>query len=775
MILALYALVAPASAHFPHDVAHFVATGGGHVTTSVWRTEFWLAADTPDGLTFTHQYLFPGDAKVSAAAWLDGVLWLGTDDGLWKDDGTVQQVVPGLTVSDVVVRDGSLVASSDHGVYVDGLAVTSAATTDLSDDGWWALQEDGTVLSLGDLTLYGDAGVDANSIDSTPGGALVVATGSGVLVSTDGATFVATGLTDNTTLVDALTDDIWLAAGDDFLWRTEDAGATWTTVTGLEITIDGVGGPLDGQHYLETETSDDGRLFLASWEGLCVSEDLGATWTQWQSETPHTLRDVAWVSSSTGAPWLAAATYGAGIAVWRTDETEVAAWAAWNLPYQRGVALSPDFDTDQRVWAYGNSTLRASDGNAIVGTDIDEPEHFTPLPGGGLVIGGRSLRVRNTADIAWSSDGTNFTESTVDGECTATVSAMARGDDGVVWAGCQDGQVLRSDDGGVTFTQVTDVGVQLDDLAPPVGTGPVYIGTHDGLWTWDGTTAQQVALDGEYVYRVADAPLSTGTHGGYLLVSSFNSGLWEDDGAGLTALAPPTSEVLTGLALSPDFEADRGVAISSYNGLWFSMDQGRTWTQSLPWERYADADPNVRSAWTSTAQPLAVDGISLIGSDPTQPLVFTFEGRGVGIYGLRVPSGARASVQLDASPPLEVDFGGHPAKDDRVWFSGPVDDGWHTLTVTPVLGNVTLDGFQVWLQQPEATVDTGGDTDTADTDSDTDTGGEPDTDSGDSGTPHHKPPTTKDPGCGGCATAGDPPTGALLALLALAIGRRRRA
>jgi uncharacterized repeat protein (TIGR01451 family) len=287
----------------------------------------------------------PGTVR-SIAASVDGATVLaGTTSGMNRSPNASASWDPansGIVASDVValVSDpeeaGQLIASANNGLFAS--TKSGAVWTNLTDFGGTSLVID----SADSATIYAalngvqksvDGGITWTSIDSLTADISLLAfarvdadhealyaadtKASDIYVSTDGGANwdgAGTAVVDSgidVLLVDALDGNtVYLGSDSDGAWRTNDAGAHWTPLTGLAATR--VSG-------LVQDPSNASTVIAATDQGVFRSTDEGDTWTSTGAD------DV--IESLTIDPRAPEILYGSGVGVVRSLDGG-ATWAA---------------------------------------------------------------------------------------------------------------------------------------------------------------------------------------------------------------------------------------------------------------------------------------------------------------------------------------------------------------------------------------------------------------------------------------------------------------
>lgn len=727
-------LVAAAWAHFPHDVAAWLAIppDRSFVATSLWRTEAWMVARTSNLEDVDVRFLADGADELRAAVAVSDtrLLFGGIGHGLLVSDdgGDSATASTALTVD---VYDLELVGTRVYAATVDGLRgsddggdtwteVLPGAFVDVDGDA------DGDVCALaadGGLWCDGDDGFTELVVE--PGepwmvavepDAVYVAAGSAGLVDRTGAPVGVDGFPAHVdvTLVAAEAGTLFVAGANEALfWRRD--GVWSETKAGLDVPVDGGdGSPRDGNHYFEVRRDADGLTWLASWEGLAWADDTLDTWHAVQIDGQTTHRGAAWSTTDDGVGTLLLASYGGGVYREAGDLSDAAVLSAdVDMYYPRTVAVDADWSEDAAILFAHTQAYLSTDAGAtwtLVRPLSNVQRVAFPRGGPWVAVGGESGQLA----VAVSDDGVAWTVPAVPacgGEAGALALSPDFSADRMFYVGCSvDGLVARSTDAGATVTTFGTAGTHVWSLAATGAT--VLAGTDDGLWAWDGAAFVQVAFAGRIVHALARSPDPAADAAVYAVV--LGEGLWRSDDGGATwaQLPQPTAQLVVSTAVSPDFATDHVVTCSGYGGTWLSRDRGDTWTWANLVEHHEPVSPYWTwvSGWDVTDQEAASTG--------TATAQLRFRGVGVDVHGT-VEGAGFVTGTVDAGEPIVLSGDGTVAR----WTG--LDDAWHTLELYADGATVRVDDADVWRQAP-----TGGaaDSDTAVHDTDGGRRGAPDGD-----------------------------------------------
>lgn len=766
--------VLPAFAHFPHDVAAWVAMPPDRawVLTSIWRTEAWMVARTENLQDMDVRFLAQGAEEMRAAVAVseDRVLFGGITFGVWVSDdrGDTAVANPNLTddVYDLELVGTSVYAAAESGLWVShdsGDTWTQLLTGAFADvDGG----TDGRACALGftgELFCAEANSEDFVRLGQLPGepwmvavadDAVYVAAGTAGLLRSDGSLVPVDGMSKGiaVTMVAAYDEDLYVAAMNEGLFVRE--GGVWARVdTGLDVPKDGEdGAPIDGNHYFEVRKDEDGRLWFATWEGLYWTDDrLGWTAVMADSQTTH--RSAAWSTTEDGVGKLIIATYGSGVLLQEGDNSDgVALSKDVDLYYPRNAVVSPHWSDE--------ATLMFAHTQAYITTDagttwdrmipMDNVQRMALPEGGPMIVTGANFSV---LAIATSDNGVDWTAGTLP-VCTGEASALSLSPDFATdrtfYVGCSvDGMVFKSTDAGLTAELIGTAAKHVWSIADTGST--VLAGTNDGLWTWNGSTFEQTAFAGELVYALARSPDPAADPAIYATI--LGKGVWrsEDGGQTFDPLPQPTDQFIVSVNVSPDFANDHVVTCSGYGGTYVSRDRGETWTWANLVEHHEPGSPywHFGTGWTVSPQMATSTGFATA----------TLEFRGVGVdLSGHVDGDGIVTASLDGGEAVQLSGEGILAH----YMELP--DTWHTLELLVDGPTLYVDDADVWRQNgPDHS---GGDTgDTGDT------GDSGTVDSGDSGGGKETGGGGDDRRCGCAASpAGISGVGVLLAGLV----RRRR-
>lgn len=466
----------------------------------------------------------------------DGVFWRSDDGVETLEEVTQTTIRPELASSHLASPGFRLLGEA----YPDGPIVLAADDgVYASTDGMatWQSRLDGSI--LGRSLIRDPADPDH----------LAVGTWSGRLYTSDdgGLSWTETrwaDTTDRLVPVAVTWGDALYVAVAGALWRSTDAGATWTS-TPTDFTAPG-----------SAIVTDWGRLIVGDDANIWMTDDQGATWLP--SATQPADLGMATISAHPECPGLvvtgsrcSGGTFGS--TTWGDD------WLSENAITHYVMALHWDPTDLGRLWAVSDNALWRRDAGAaweIVYLDY----HFH-----GFVVDPR--------------DGDRLLLGTVGSGQDADAS----------------GRVLRSDDGGRTWTDSSaglpangasmhtmvrwpddpDVvllgtyqGGEYSHLGAPPGSSEDVAGI--GLWRSDddGASWEAVDLAPQEVAWLTESPAG--------VVALTDDGMWQSTDQGLTWSRVDGPE---GWLLGADFHGDLGVVLEQSGRTWRTDDGGASWTE----------------------------------------------------------------------------------------------------------------------------------------------------------------------------------------------------
>lgn len=591
-----------------------ISTRGGGAFTSHDGGDTWEAVGPgiPDDLAWVA--VSPTDADLAFASGAFGTGLYRSDDGgeTWSDTD-----IAGATALAFGPDDASAVVVGD----LQGQLHRSTDAGDTWTDGADATEGDKAVRAL--LVGPGDL-ADATVWAGTDG--------DGLLRSTDGGATFEPGPDLGDPRVRSLVapstsregfGTIWASTWAGGVCQSDDGGATFACGDeGLTTDDQADELPTNLPQFGHLAVGGDGETaLLAGYDGLFRSVDAGGTWTEVETQRPDAVVAISLAAASEGPPTVILTRYLNGLLV-STDDAET--WTPRNdglanendwtrredyINRLVAVAASPAFEDDQTLFASirgyvarstdAGETWRAMVPEGIANELEQPPDYFFLALSPAYADDGVVLLGTNRGKLFRSDDrGDSFEQ--VDGpgvEILAMAISPAFEQDQTALAATVDGMV-RTTDGGRTWSDVAAPGGLVTGLAfsPAFADdGRVWAGTADGLATttdldagWELARADGLpataAVDGVAPAPTAEDPV--------VLVSLRGRGLFRstDGGASFAPVAPelladqhqvtnwyhPTTPPI---AFSPDFARDQTVWAFSEATLLRSGDGGETWSE----------------------------------------------------------------------------------------------------------------------------------------------------------------------------------------------------
>jgi len=201
--------------------------------------------------------------------------------------------------------------------------------------------------------------------------------------------------------------------------------------------------------------------------------------------------------------------------------------------------------------------------------------------------GGTAIYAVSSNALLKSSDGgASFTAVSLPSSQVSAV-AIAPGNDQVVFAGTGDQGVLKSSDGGVTWAAVGARSTIQNLWIDPANPAVIFAGTSSGLVrSGDGGASWQVTTITDIVQNIN---FGAGNAAGVVYVGSYHAGFLKSTDYGQTFSsfsAPKLSEVL------PDQNHPGQLIGAGLYGLFLSTDDGATWTQKSTTPVWWDMTPD---------------------------------------------------------------------------------------------------------------------------------------------------------------------------------------
>jgi photosystem II stability/assembly factor-like uncharacterized protein len=557
---------------------------------------FWYATS---GQAFLMRAVLTNDATVA-----EGTIWVQSDQGLYGGPVTAIAVVPSQTAvvfagtkgdETYVSSDGGnaweLLGGSSSGHYVTGIVASVAsggtrvgkavygAGYSLSQDGGRTWKNANRGLGSRSLSCLA-AATDKPEV-------IFVGTGdAGLYVSRDGGrswkrtgrAFLGNGITCVAVSRDGLT--VFTGTQDEGLFVSRDGGNTWTRVTlpfGSQPIVTGI----------DIESTDETRIAVCfTGGGVGTSSDGGKTWIR--SRAGLLPSDCAAVQFIPGRDAGLVVGTQSG-ALWFSQDG-----AAWHIVHEL-----PEDGHVYTLASAGDVLLAATSHGVFSSLDgatwQESSTGITNLTLTGLAVS----PVHPDTMFAATDDG--IYSSLDAGESWArsspsegTLSVVVLPDGNTVLAGTADGRVLRTTDGGRTWSHVAHgiPGMKVSILiALPGKQGTVCMGTDDGFaisedggQTWKprniGLVARIVAVEPDNRIEVA-AMSADPQHPGTLVLALLGQGLFasSDEGLRWKSVQPgPATPWVDSLA--GDASAGRMYAGTDTDGVIVSCDGGTTWSAS---------------------------------------------------------------------------------------------------------------------------------------------------------------------------------------------------
>ncbi len=436
------------------------------------------------------------------------------------------------------------------------------------------------------------------------------------------------------------------------LWTSTDFGATWQRLPEQPPLWHSSAADFPDLLVFSPTYSSDHTLYFSSEAGVYRSPDNGASWQPFGSFTSF----YDWWSYIAPSPTYARdhlvfVTVAEGL-YWTDDSGATWTYAELSALDGHALALSPDYETDQTLWA--------GLGHAGVFASANGGDTWAPT---GLHNSEQVFDVAVSPDFA--SDQTLF-------------AATAGG-------------VYRATDGGTDFLTVTlgltDTNVTNLEVSPGFASDHTLLaGTYGGLF-YSSDAGDHWALGAgmpDFWRLVEDLALSPAFDTDHTAYAVFRySGVYRTMDAGLTwqplglngfdASVP----VALSIALSPDFVSDHTVWVGTQNhGVYVSTNSGANWAPAS--QVLDDCQPILVSG--SGADQQVWVGASLPGS---QPGLYHFTGSSTwdqaspGLFNWDV-------LALAFDPADEALFAGVAA--DGVWRARPLPFSPRSGTITPAEG-----------------------------------------------------------------------------------------
>ncbi len=664
-----------AMAHVPHDAIADVALSPNYDRDQTVYTisREYLLKSTDGGATwrrllrgidnrspFSAVAVSSTDPRVLYVSSRGDGLYKSTDAGLsWSkivnglgarlniDFVTVSPHSPNVAYA--AVTGGGMVATGDGGASwapVRGLSDATAVAFSATDAEFVVAGDDS-----GGLLLSEDAGQTWRRTPVTTGdpgaiNAIVVSAGfeadrtifvgtasAGIFETADAGASFATlneGLSDlriRSLLVDATGD------GDTTLWASTWTGVAMSTDRGESwsdanegLSKNAQADRFDLAHFRsivvapEGGEGDERPIFVAGFNGLFRSDDLGATWHELQTQISTIIVTVAVSPDYEHDSTIAVATYlnGAflstdGGSTWGAINDGLEHRATWTAATDyvarlMGIAFSPTYSTDTTLFSgtrgrFLESTTSGDQWTSLIPPGLLVENEFPP----DFMLQAYSPAFAEDQTIVMATDGGKVFRSTDAGASFSQLEGIdhvfvdlqfspAFASDRTLFGGTLDG-VFKSVDRGESWSEtgtlphpLTSVAISpgyLTDAAVFAGTTSGLFATSNGGETWTRVPSTLFDADG-FIEAVAVSPAFEQDH--TLLVSVRGSGLYKSTDAAATFRAVgeeltsdnhvlanyenPTTEPI---AFSPNFAADQTVFGFSEAQLFRSTDGGESW------------------------------------------------------------------------------------------------------------------------------------------------------------------------------------------------------
>jgi photosystem II stability/assembly factor-like uncharacterized protein len=359
-------------------------------------------------------------------------------------------------------------------------------------------------------------------------------------------------------------DEGWIAGGAGVLLKTTDGGATWTprTLPGAE-----------GQPLYDVAFANSLVGFVSGNSAAYTTTDGGVTWTQVSNWVGGSWYHIQFVSQTVGF-------MGANGALVRTTD----GGTTWPVR-----SAYPDCPI-----IYGMNFLDANTG-LVSGSQASSGFHgIFKTTDGGLTwrlthSGNDNDAIYLTNTVALADDGTAILRSTDGGDTWSQVATVSTGlsdleklDATTVIGVSTTGEVWRSDDGGVTWSERWTAGggppakwaVRFSDPlnGHVVGAGGAILATSDGGVTWTRVN-RGISVDWNGIVAFSDSAVVLAGLYGYVQTTADAGAHWLPQ-----ALDPPTFGRDTAFADISVAGATTAFAVGHWGGLFKTTDQGATWT-----------------------------------------------------------------------------------------------------------------------------------------------------------------------------------------------------
>lgn len=558
------ALGAPAAqAHVPHDIVDAVAAPADLDPAATWLLlslgEGWqvLSHSEDGGRTWTMTMVDPMVDDLVAVAVLDDGAWVLASEGrVWwsYDDGGSWERTAAPAPIRTLVGGADLALATDDGVWTfsPGAAPVRVADGEVialstGPDGRVALTAEGEVwVDRGGWESVGRAPVAGTAAAVTGGGTLVGAP-DGTLWRSDDGEWSACGLVPeapgDVVRIAADGDVVLVASASGHVYATDPTCAAWRDVASpVVVDYGGAGGATSPAEAATALAVADGRWLHAGWAGVAIATD-----------------------------------------------------GAWYSPvvipadYTRGVAFSPDYARDGRIWVggYAGGLATTVDGGATwdaQNTGLGEPNLQRLLFPFGADDDDDVVALCDYSPWTSHDGGHTWAEQASPYRFPVGMAAWEGGE--VVWAFADptrsgDPPVSVSEDGGATWREDAALTAALGDSTPGGVTRVDWPGGRLAIAAGSPTRVIVQGDDGAWAPAYVD-PLATGIVGPIGWPAAYPARLLFADSAGIhrsddgeqfttwDGLGEDRAQALVGV--------DHTLFLATRAGwLWRSDDGGRSW------------------------------------------------------------------------------------------------------------------------------------------------------------------------------------------------------
>lgn len=484
--------------------------------------------------------------------------------------------------------------------------------------------------------------------------------------------------------------DLFAATKDDGVYRSQDAGRTWTR-TSLRV-------PLTDQttnHHRTVRVARDGlgnaTVICGTFEGLYVSNDNGDRWREANINATRNGRLIEISPTFREDKTIVAAGYGMHALIssdagenWRVE---------WKFPAHSvyGIGVSPRFQQDRTLMlGLGGNIVRSSDGGATWqwkkldeidqvfyrniwsfayadGFGVDNRTVFALGYGGALYRSDDAGETWKGSRVAPPEEGKVTSTPDANTFWTTTVAlSPAFASDQTMFVSGQG--VVRSTDGGATFRRLVDGSCdERGVLVPPdfAATGELFglVVPHGFVRFTDRGDKWTACNDGLEGFTPARARLSPDfAKDGTIFVATFGGGVFRSTDRGRTwrRVSPFPCPVDCGISMvvSPDFANDQTMFVGTFDGYYRSTDGGKSWLPVLDYEVYDDfRDPwHFVGGWRKVRLAGCMNDEVRTTANAGSNAELPFEGTGFQLMGVRGPDHGIAEIWLDGVLVGEVDL-----------------------------------------------------------------------------------------------------------------------